>query len=268
MPEPTPVIDVRGLGVTLGTAGILQDVDLTVRRGEFVALLGANGSGKSTLVRTLVGVVPPTRGTVRVLDADITRRRGVPWSRLGYVPQRSTATAGVPATVIEVVTSGLLAAGRLRPPRDSRARALAALDRVGLADRAPRAVAELSGGQQQRVLIARALAREPELLLLDEPLAGVDSDNQNSFAQTMGQLHDDGVTVLVVLHEAGPLAPLLSRAVVLRHGRVVHDGAPPRPAPGHDHLDHDHQHAHAEDLLPPDTLGLHSAFPADPGVVR
>ncbi|GMA30980.1 metal ABC transporter ATP-binding protein [Litorihabitans aurantiacus] len=246
---PAAVVDVRGLSVDLGGSRILREVDLTVARGEFVALLGANGSGKSTLVRTLVGVLPPAAGTVTMLGADVTRRAGVPWGRIGYVPQRSTATAGVPATVVEVVRSGLLAAGRLRPPRDGEARVRRALARVDLADRADRAVAELSGGQQQRVLIARALARDPELLLLDEPLAGVDAANQESFARTMAGLRDDGVTVLVVLHETGPLAPLITRAVVLRHGAVVHDGEPPRPAPGHDHDDHDHQHPHDGDHL-------------------
>lgn len=238
------MVEVSGLSVVLGSARILRDVSLTVRRGEFVALLGANGSGKSTLVRTLIGVLPPAAGTVRMLGADITRRRSVPWDRIGYVPQRSTASAGVPATVLEVVRSGLLSAGRLRPPRDAERRSLAALERVGLADRAHRSVSELSGGQQQRVLIARALARDPEVLLLDEPLAGVDASNQSAFAETMTTLRSEGVTVLVVLHETGPLAPLITRAVVLRHGSIVHDGVPPLAAPGHDGEHHDHLHPH------------------------
>jgi len=241
-----PVIAARDLAVDLGGSRILRDISLEVHRGEFVALLGANGSGKSTLVRTLIGVLPPAAGTVHLLGADITRRAGVPWQRIGYVPQRSTATAGVPATVVEVVRSGLLAAGRLRPPRDADARVRRALERVDLADRGHRAVAELSGGQQQRVLIARALARDPEVLLLDEPLAGVDAANQASFARTMAGLREDGVTVLVVLHETGPLAPLITRALVLRHGSIVHDGEPPPAAPGHDHDDHDHLHAHGD----------------------
>ena len=246
-PQSSVPIAVEHLSVVLGTSRILHDVSLTVHSGEFVALLGTNGSGKSTLMRTLVGVLPPADGTARIFGADVTRRAAVDWERVGYVPQRSTATAGVPATVTEVVTAGLLSQRRLRLGRDTGKRATAALERVGMAHVARRSIGSLSGGQQQRVLIARALAREPELLLLDEPLAGVDSENQSAFATTMASLRDEGLTVLVVLHETGPLAPLLSRAVVLRHGRVVHDGAPPQAAPGHDAHDHDHQHEHADD---------------------
>lgn len=240
-------IAVENLSVVLGTSRILQDVSLRVASGEFVALLGTNGSGKSTLMRTLVGVLLPAAGTAHIYGADVTRRKAVDWERVGYVPQRSTATAGVPATVTEVVTAGLLSQRRLRLGRDATKRAHAALERVGMAHVASRSIGSLSGGQQQRVLIARALAREPELLLLDEPLAGVDSENQSAFATTMTSLRDEGLTVLVVLHETGPLAPLLSRAIVLRHGRVVHDGPPPHAAPGHDAHDHDHQHDHGDD---------------------
>ncbi|ACQ80030.1 ABC transporter related [Beutenbergia cavernae DSM 12333] len=244
--ELTPaVLETRALDVAIGGSRILADVDLRVDAGEFVALLGANGSGKSTLVRTLVGIQSPSAGRALLFGVDVTQRSRVPWTRLGYVPQRSTAASGVPATALEVVVAGLLAHGRLRPPRGARARAREALDRVGLADRAHRSVGEMSGGQQQRVLIARALARRPELLVLDEPLAGVDRPSQDAFTTTMAQLRDEGTTVLVVLHEIEAFVPFISRAVVLRHGRVVHDGAPPRPAPGHRGVGHEHTHAHA-----------------------
>ncbi|TWG75797.1 zinc transport system ATP-binding protein [Cellulosimicrobium cellulans J34] len=115
---------------------------------------------------------------------------------------------------------------------------------MGLADRADDSTAELSGGQQQRVLIARALVRRPDLLVLDEPVAGVDKPSQEAFAATMTRLVDDGLTVLVVLHELGALAPLVERAVVLRHGRVVHDGAPPRASSTHAGATHQHLHPH------------------------
>ncbi|PFG20010.1 metal ABC transporter ATP-binding protein [Serinibacter salmoneus] len=249
-------LHVEHLDVTLGGSRILRDVSVRVASGECVALLGANGSGKSTLVRAALGVVPASAGQVHLFGTPVARRRSVPWERVGYVPQRSTAVAGVPATVREVVTSGLLSARRIAPPRDARARVLAALERVGMAAHLRRPIAQLSGGQQQRVLIARALVREPEFLVLDEPLAGVDTDSQATFASTLRRLRRDGLTVLVVLHESGPLAPLLTRAVVLRHGAVVHDGPPPHPAPGHDEADHDHQHDHAEPDLAPAALAL------------
>lgn len=262
-PNPGAILAVDHLDVTLTGARIVQDVSLHLHPGEFVALLGANGSGKSTLVRTLVGALPPSAGRVRLFGADITDPRRVPWQRLGYVPQRSTATTGIPSTVTEVVGSGLLTGLGWRRPRQAREKIAAALAQVGLEHRAASPVATLSGGQQQRVLIARALVREPDLLVLDEPLAGVDLAHQEAFARTMAAVRASGRAVLVVLHETGPLAPLITRAVVLRHGRVVHDGAPPRPAPGHDDADHEHLHDHAPDLpgqaetalLGPETFG-------------
>ncbi|MFC7879229.1 metal ABC transporter ATP-binding protein [Isoptericola sp. NPDC057391] len=241
--DAVPAIEARDVHVRLGASPVLRGVDLTVRRGEVVALLGANGSGKSTLVRTLVGVLPAAAGSVHLFGHAL--GNAVPWSRVGYVPQRVSAAAGVPSTAAEVVASGLLHGRRLRLPRGWRAQVRDALDLVGLADRARYATHQLSGGQQQRVLIARALVRRPELLVLDEPVAGVDRPSQEAFAATMTRLVADGMTVLVVLHELGELAPLVQRCVVLRHGRVVHDGAPPRPQPGHGGEAHEHVHPHA-----------------------
>ncbi|HWS59173.1 MAG TPA: ATP-binding cassette domain-containing protein [Actinotalea sp.] len=222
---------------------ILHHIDLTVQDGEVVALLGANGSGKSTLVRALVGAVPVATGTVELYGRPL--GRDVPWHRIGYVPQRVSAVTGVPATAAEVVISGTLHPRRLLPPRHAHRRAAAALEQVGLGPQADRPVRELSGGQQQRVLIARALVREPDLLVLDEPVAGVDLPSQRVFAEVLTRLTATGTTVLVVLHELGALAPLIRRAVVLRHGAIVHDGAPPAPSP--DHADPDHVHLHPHD---------------------
>ncbi|MCA5894902.1 metal ABC transporter ATP-binding protein [Isoptericola sp. NEAU-Y5] len=238
-----PPVEAADVHVRLGASPVLRGVDLRVAAGEVVALLGANGSGKSTLVRTLVGVLPPTSGEVRLFGRPL--GDGVPWGRVGYVPQRVSAAAGVPSTAEEVVASGLLHGRRLRLPRGWRDRAHEALELVDLADRRRTATQQLSGGQQQRVLIARALVRRPDLLVLDEPVAGVDRPSQEAFAATMARLVADGTTVLVVLHELGELAPLVQRAVVLRHGRVVHDGAPPRPRPGHEEAEHEHVHPHA-----------------------
>lgn len=238
-----PVAEVSGLHVRAGASHILRGIDLTVRPGEVVALLGANGSGKSTLVRTLVGVTPPSEGSVRLLGARLGGDR-VPWEHVGYVPQRVGAGSGVPSTAQEVVASGLLHGRRLWLPRGWRARVHDALAQVDLADRAHDPCHLLSGGQQQRVLIARALVREPDLLILDEPVAGVDRPSQEAFAATMRHLVADGLTVLVVLHELGELAPLVTRAVVLRHGKVVHDGAPPTARGGHDVVGHQHVHPH------------------------
>ncbi|MFI7026476.1 metal ABC transporter ATP-binding protein [Micromonospora sp. NPDC049900] len=223
---------------------VLRDVSLTVTTGEVVAILGANGSGKSTLIRAVLGLVPLTAGSVILFGHRVRRFRQ--WQRLGYVPQRLGAGSGVPATVAEVVASGRLARrGILRPPgRADREAVAEALRAVGLADRAKDPVSTLSGGQQQRTLIARALAGRPELLVLDEPTAGVDAASQEAFAAALRGFVDDGGTVLLVAHELGPLRPLISRAIVVHQGQIAHDGAVPDPAGHHAEPDHDHVHPH------------------------
>ncbi|MFG3701208.1 metal ABC transporter ATP-binding protein [Micromonospora sp. NPDC047620] len=243
----SPVITVTHGVVGYDGRPVLRDVSLTVTTGEVVAVLGANGSGKSTLIRAVLGLVPLSSGSVTLFDRPLRRFRQ--WHRVGYVPQRLGAGSGVPATVREVVASGRLARrGVLRPPgRADRAAVDAALAAVGLADRAGDPVATLSGGQQQRTLIARALAGQPELLVLDEPTAGVDAASQEAFA---GALHDfvgGGGTVLLVAHELGPLRPLISRAVVVHQGGICHDGVVPEPAGHHAEPDHDHVHPHGPD---------------------
>ena len=243
-------IEATGVHVTLGGRPIVRGVDLTVPQGQVLALLGTNGSGKSTLVRALLGVVPTASGDVRLLGAP--RGRTVPWERIGYVPQRLGTPGGVPATALEVVVSGLLHGRRLRPPRDRRARAAAALEALGIGHLRDHRVQELSGGQQQRVLIARALVRRPALLVLDEPTSGIDVPTQESFVMALSELRDAGTTVVVILHEIGPFAPLIDRAVVLRHGRVVHDGPPPPARGEHGAADHDHTHPHGDPASPSD----------------
>ncbi|SDM73998.1 metal ABC transporter ATP-binding protein [Actinomyces ruminicola] len=234
-----PPIEVNDASVVLGSNLILDAVDLTVYGGESVALLGANGSGKSTLVKTILGLLPVRSGTVRLFGHDARERRTVPWGRVGYVPQRVGASSGVPATALEVVRSGLLSPGRpfADRGRSARRRALEALDAVGLADRARDHVQVFSGGQSQRVLIARALVRSPELLLLDEPLAGIDRASRESLAVTLAELRRRGLTLLTVLHEMGELSDVIERAVVLAEGRVVFDG--PKSELAHDHARHD-----------------------------
>ncbi|NDR52473.1 ATP-binding cassette domain-containing protein [Actinomyces sp. 565] len=235
----TAPIEVAEASVVLGSSLILDGVDLTVGAGQSLALLGANGSGKSTLVKAILGLVPTCSGSVRLFGHDVRERRAVPWQRVGYVPQRVGASSGVPATALEVVRSGLLSPGRPFADRGraARRRALDALDAVGLADRAQDHVQVFSGGQSQRVLIARALVRSPELLLLDEPLAGIDRASRAALAVTLDDLRAQGLTLLTVLHEMGELADVVERAVVLSEGRVVFDG--PREALAHDHARHD-----------------------------
>ena len=236
-----PVVRLRGGVVSYDGTPVLRGVDVEVGAGEVVAVLGANGSGKSTLVRAVLGLVPLEAGTLELFGTPAARFTD--WPRIGWVPQRVGATSGVPATVREVVASGRLPRlRRLRRPTDADRRAVDdAVAAVGLSSRSRDSVGTLSGGQQQRVLIARALAGGPDLLVLDEPTSGVDADSQAALATTLALLVERGVTVVLVAHELGPMAPLVGRAVVLRDGHVVHDG----PPPSGDHLHaYDPEHAH------------------------
>ena len=239
------VLEIRDGTVTLGGRPILRGIDLAVRRGEVVALLGANGSGKSTLVRTLMGLVPTTRGDVSLFGTPLAHFRD--WKRIGFVPQRPSATSGVPASVWVVVASGRLSRRPFLWPlrKSDRVAIRDAIAAVGLADRAQDGCATLSGGQQQRTLIARALAGEPDLFVLDEPTAGVDLASQQTFADALSTLVAKGATILLVAHELGPMAPLIDRTVVMRDGRVAYDGPPLASAEEIEEW-HDHGHHHPE----------------------
>jgi len=219
-------VQVRDGAVAIGGRPILRGIDLTVHSGEFVALMGANGSGKSTLVRAMTGLHRLAAGSVTLFGTPIDSFHD--WRRLGFVPQRPGASTGVPASVWEVVASGRLTRRRLLRPlsRADRHAIDDAIAVVGLSDLASRGVSNLSGGQQQRALIARALAGQPDLFFLDEPMAGVDLPNQQALADTLRVLSDRGATIVLVAHELGPTAPLIDRAVVMRDGRIAYDGAP------------------------------------------
>jgi len=247
--ETSPkAVQIADLSVDLGGRLVLRGVDLQIRQGEVVAILGTNGSGKSTLIRTVVGLLPAARGEVRLFGTAVPRFRQ--WRRVGYVPQRITAAGGVPATVHEVVSSGLLSKRRLFTPlRTADKHAIdEALRIVDMYDRRKDAVAELSGGQQQRVLIARALVSDPDLLILDEPTAGVDLASQQIFADAIRERVAGGTTVVMVSHDLGPMDPLIDRCVVLRTGKVAYDG-PPSAAHTHAHV-----HPHGPDDEPPGWL--------------
>jgi zinc transport system ATP-binding protein len=255
--SPPSVLSVRGASVTLESRRVLRQVDLDVATGEIVALLGANGSGKSTLIRAAVGLVRLDEGEVELFGTPLSKFRA--WRRLGYVPQHSRAVAGVPATVQEVVMSGRLS----RRPFAGRARkadhdaVVGAVARVGLVDRLRSPLAELSGGQQQRVLIARALAGDADLLVMDEPTSGVDHENQESLAELLGGLVNEGASILLVAHELGPMRSLVDRVIVLEEGRVVSAGGPTAAV----HEEHEQVHHHTEPPDPrPEVLGGEGVF--------
>jgi zinc transport system ATP-binding protein len=221
----TPVIALEGVAIGYDDVPVVEDVDLVVRSGDVVAVVGANGSGKTTLVRGVLGLAPVLAGRIELLGhpADSFKER---W-RIGYVPQKHTVGGGVPSSVREVVASGRLARRRLlsRTTTADRRAVDEALAIVGLTDHRNAPVATLSGGQQRRTLIARALATDPDVLVMDEPTAGVDAAGQENLARTLTRLVGQGLTLVVVTHEIEPLAGLLTRVVELRDGHVVRDEA-------------------------------------------
>jgi zinc transport system ATP-binding protein len=220
------VLRAEGVSFSFGTEPVLQDVSLSIRPGEFAALAGPNGSGKSTLLRIALGLLRPDAGTVTLFGHTPHRLRDR-W-RIGYVPQRLRIAPDLPATVEEVVAAGRLPRqGWWRRRRAEDRDAIDhALESVALEGHRKRRLGELSGGQQQRALIAKALAAEPELLVLDEPIAGVDVESQALFRDSLVHLvREHAAAVLLVSHELGAVADDLDHLIVLKR-RVVFDGQP------------------------------------------
>lgn len=243
--EGPSAVRVENLHVAWDVNVIIHGVTFDIPQGQTVAITGANGSGKSTLMRALMGTAPITGGRAFLFDADLSEPSAVPWNRIGYVPQRFSAAGGISSTVEEVVRSGLLGPRRLFARRGDRAKALEALDRVGLRHRAGDAMGILSGGQQQRALIARALVRHPDLLVMDEPMAGIDAHSRGRLADVLNDARQQGTTIVLVLHELGELAPLLDRELHIRSGHIGYDG----PVDEH----HGHPHGHTPEDHHPDT---------------
>lgn len=225
-----PPFSVRAGRVAFGGDVVLTGVDLTIERGDFLALLGDNGSGKTTLLRVLLGLQPLSAGSVDVFGEPARRFRD--WGRIAYVPQHLLGAGAVPVSVREVVAAGL--GGSRHRRRGSSPPALRrSLEHVGLWERRSDAFAELSGGQQRRVMIASALAKEAEVILLDEPTSGVDAANLARLVTLLVELKEQRRTIVLVTHELGPLATAVTRCLVLGRGgehSVQYDGPGPLPA--------------------------------------
>jgi zinc transport system ATP-binding protein len=235
------VVELRDVSFAYGRGQpVLTGVDLAIEQGQFVAIAGPNGGGKTTLVRLALGLLEPAEGEALLFGEPAARfsRRAT----LGYLAQRSQLGTDAPATVREVVSAGRLAAGGLLGPLRRRDRAIVdeAMVRVGIRDLAERPLAALSGGQQQRAFIAKALAGEPSLIVLDEPTTGVDVDAQDALATLLDALRRElRVTILYVSHEFGAVERFVERLVLVR-GAIVFDG-PPRELP---ERWHDPSHVH------------------------
>jgi ABC-type Mn2+/Zn2+ transport system ATPase subunit len=207
MQTPQPVIELDSLTVAYQEQIVLDSVSLAVYPGNFLALVGPNGSGKTTLLKAIVGLVTPFRGSVKVFGKP-PRALGPDRQRIGYVPQITSVDLAFPVSARDVVLMGRYGrVGMFRHPSAAdRAAALRATERVGVSDLANRPLAHLSGGQRQRVFLARALANDPDLLLLDEPTAGVDALTTDAFYQLLLQLHLEGMTIVFVSHDPSVVA--------------------------------------------------------------
>lgn len=224
MSEGDVLYDIDGVTFYYGQEPVLEDITFQITRGDFLALIGPNGSGKSTLVKILLGLLSPDHGAVRVMGAPLENFRH--WDRVGYVPQRITQVDPLfPASVREVVSMGLLP--HKRWPRfmgsgDAKVirECLELMDMEAYEDRR---IWALSGGQMQRVFIARALASQPEILLLDEPTAGVDAATQEKFYDLLDRLNrEKGITLVLVTHDIGVITKHVNKVACLNQRLVFH----------------------------------------------
>jgi manganese/zinc/iron transport system ATP- binding protein len=194
-----PAIEVTDLTAVYHEQPVLWDVDITVPSGVLMAIVGPNGAGKTTMIKAILGLIPPVAGQVLVQGRPYKERR----EAVAYVPQRGSVDWDFPTNVVDVVEMGRYGSlGWIRRPRSQeRERAMAALDQVGMAEFANRQISQLSGGQQQRVFLARALAQDADIYLMDEPFQGVDATTERAIIALLRDLRAAGKTVVAVHHD-------------------------------------------------------------------
>ncbi len=210
---------IRGLTVSYDQKPAVFSVDATLRAGRMTAIVGPNGAGKSTLLKAALGIVKPLSGQVTVFGRTVAEAR----DRIAYVPQRASVDWDFPVRVIDVVLMGLYRdVGLLaRITGLHRRHAMACLDRVGMSDFAERQIGQLSGGQQQRVFLARALAQNADLYLLDEPFAGVDAATEKAIIAVLKSLRDEGKTVVAVHHDLTTVPDYFDDVLILNVRKIA-----------------------------------------------
>lgn len=214
-PEGAPrVLDVHGIGKRFGRRTILDDVTFHIPVGEFLCLCGPNGAGKSTLLKLILGLLTPDAGSITISGLPIAQGR----SRVGYVPQRKAFDRDFPASPIEVIVANVRGRWPLRITKDERDLAFAMLERTGAAKLANAQMRDLSGGETQRVFLARALATSPDLLILDEPTAGVDVGGRAAIIDLMAEISaSDVIAAILVTHNLQAVARCAERVIYLEH---------------------------------------------------
>ncbi|MEO0683146.1 MAG: metal ABC transporter ATP-binding protein [Pseudomonadota bacterium] len=218
-PAPDAPLAIRGLTVSYGDRPAVFSVDADFQAGAMTAIIGPNGAGKSTLLKAALGLIPRVSGEVAAFGGPVAKARG----RIAYVPQRASVDWDFPTRALDVALQGMThELGLLRPVRRRHLdRARACLARVGMEDFAERQIGRLSGGQQQRVFLARALAQQADLYLLDEPFAGVDAATERTIIQVLKALRDEGRTVVAVHHDLATVPDYFDRALILNVRRVA-----------------------------------------------
>lgn len=222
IPMPETALAISGLTVAYGSVPVVATVSARFPKGSMTAVIGPNGAGKSTLLKAALGLIPAVTGEVRAFGDPVARAM----PRIAYVPQRAAVDWDFPARVIDVVQMGLYRRtglfGRLTP--GLRAEAMDRLDRLGMADYANRQIGALSGGQQQRVFLARALAQGADLVILDEPFAGVDAATEAAIIDVLHGLRAEGRSVIAVHHDLSTVTAYFDRVLLLNR-RVIAEGA-------------------------------------------
>ena len=212
-----PLIDIKDISFEYEQTKALHNISLKVEEGDFLAILGPNGSGKSTLLKIMLGLMKPTKGSIKLFGVESKNFKNREW--IGYVSQKSNSfNSGFPATVEEVVAGGLAKKAGLfrRLPKSAQADVKEALEAVGMEDYIGRSVSELSGGQQQRVFIARALVAKPKVLILDEPTVGIDHQNVQSFYNMLASLNrDKNITLVLVTHDVDTVTDRITHVACL-----------------------------------------------------
>ena len=265
--DDTLAVELEDVSYTYAGAPVVHGVTMRIERGDFTAIVGPNGSGKSTLIKLILGLIRPDSGSVRVLGTDIEQFKD--WRRIGYVPQVATGIHSMfPITVGEVVAHGRYTG--FSPfefwRRGNGADVNGVLQMVDMADFKRRRIGELSTGQQQRALIARALIRKPELLIMDEPIAGVDAQGGEELYMLLRQLRRSGVTILFVSHDIGAVIREAGTCACMNGTLLCH--CPPHELTEADlvnlygfpvevlhHVQHHNHHAHGEDAVRHDEFG-------------
>jgi len=218
-----PALETHNLSVSYRGKPVLQGVDLEIGAGTLTGLMGPNGAGKSTLLKTVIGEIRADSGWAKVLGQPLAKVLG----RVGYVPQRESIDWDFPVSVLDVALMGTAhGMGWFgRPGKPHRARAMAALEQTGMAEFANRRIGELSGGQQQRAFLARALAQDAEIYLMDEPFAGVDAATERAIIALLGEMRNAGKTVVVVHHDLRTAVRYFDQLVLLNLRVVAHGRA-------------------------------------------